>query len=110
MIYPELAVSDYVNEMVLGTWLTFHKEEGAAEERLTYISPMRTKFVFTGRYHSEAMVLTPEELVYRLASGKARVLVEPVPLWDRAVSAALDSLALRLPKDTRKKDSATMAQ
>jgi hypothetical protein len=110
MIYPELAVADYVNEIVLGTWLTFHKEGGAAEERLTYISPMRTKFVFTGRYHSEAMVLTPEELVYRLASGKARVLVEPVPLWDRAVSAALDSLARRIPQDAKKKESATMAK
>ncbi len=58
---------------------------------------MRTKFVFTGRYFSGAQIFTAEELAYQLATGKARVLMEPVPLWDRAVSSALDTLAARSP-------------
>jgi hypothetical protein len=60
---------------------------------------MRTKYVFTGRFHSNVLVFTPEELSYQLGSGKARLLVEPVPLWDRAVSSALDSLAAAGPSN-----------
>src|ERR1700719_1260794 len=40
-----------------------------------------------------AVVLTPEELAWRLGAGKATLVVEPIPLFDRAVSAALDSFA-----------------
>jgi hypothetical protein len=42
-------------------------------------------------------MLTPEELAYQLGSGTARLVLEPVPMWDRAVSAALDTLAARKP-------------
>ena len=90
---PIINVHDYVSEMVVGTWLTFIADGEYTDARLTYVSPKRTKYVFTGRYFSGAQVLTPEELAYQLGSGRARVLVEPVPLWDRAVSSALDKLA-----------------
>lgn len=96
-VAPAINVHDYVSEMVVGTWLTFSGTDEDTDARLTYVSPMRTKYVFTGRYHSTALVFTPEELAYNLGSGKARVLAEPVPLWDRAVSAALDTLAARNP-------------
>jgi hypothetical protein len=99
-IAPVMNVHDYVNEMVLGTWLTFRFGNELNDARLTYLSPMRTKFVFTGRYFSGAQVFTAEELAYQLATGKARVLMEPVPLWDRAVSSALDTLAARSPPPT----------
>ena len=94
---PAINVHDYVSEMVLGTWLTFTTDDEVADARLTHISPLRTKYIFTGRYHSSVRVLTPEELAYELGSGKARVLIEPVPMWDRAVSSALDSLAAGRP-------------
>jgi hypothetical protein len=94
-IAPTLNVYDYVSEMVLGTWLTFRSGDEVSDARLTYVSPMRTKFVFTGRYFSGARVFTAEELAYQLATGNAHVLMEPVPLWDRAVSSALDGLAAR---------------
>ena len=94
-ITPTLNVYDYVSEMVLGTWLTFRSGDEVSDARLTYLSPMRTKFVFTGRYFSGARVFTAEELAYQLATGEAHVLMEPVPLWDRAVSSALDDLAAR---------------
>ena len=42
-----------------------------------------------------AFVYTPEELAYELGAGQVSLVVEPVPLFDRAVSAALDTLAAR---------------
>ena len=104
---PILNVYDYVNEMVVGTWLTFLGDAEPMDARLTYISPKRTKYVFTGRYFSGAQTFTPEELAYQLGSGRARVLVEPVPLWDRAVSAALDALAAKNPPAARVKQDPT---
>lgn len=95
-------VHDYVVELIVGTWLSFTEGDEVADARLTYISPQRTKYVFTGRHHSTSRMFTPEELAYMLGSGKAHVLAEPVPLWDRAVSAALDELASRSPGQAKR--------
>jgi len=94
---PPVNVHDYVGEMAVGTWLQFDTAKGPVDARLNWVSPMRTKYIFTSRTRSQAFMVTPEELAYQLGSGTARLVVEPVPLWDRAVSAALDSLAARRP-------------
>jgi hypothetical protein len=90
-------VHDFVNDMVVGTWLTFGKDGKTTNARLSWVSPLRSKYLFTSRARSKAIVVTPEELAWQLGAGKASVVVEPVPLFDRAVSAALDSLAARMP-------------
>ncbi len=92
---PVVSVHDYVSEMAVGTWLAFTKEDQPVNARLTWVSPLRTKYLFTSRSRARAFVYTPEELAYELAAGQAKLLVEPVPLFDRAVSAALDTLAAR---------------
>ncbi len=92
---PPVNVHDYVGEMVVGTWIQFDLAEGAVDARLNWVSPLRGKYIFTTRSRSHTFVLTPEELAYQLGSGTARLVVEPVPMWDRAVSAALDTLAAR---------------
>ena len=94
---PPINVHDYVGEMVVGTWLRFDLDEGAIDARLNWVSPLRAKYIFTSRSRSHALMLSPEELAYRLGSGTARLVIEPVPLWDRAVSSALDALAARRP-------------
>jgi len=94
---PPVNVHDYVGEMAVGTWLQFDTAKGPVDARLNWVSPMRTKYIFTSRTRSQAFMVTPEELAYQLGSGTARLVVEPVALWDRAVSAALDSLAARKP-------------
>jgi hypothetical protein len=93
-------VHDYVSEMAVGTWLAFSKEGRAINARLTWVSPLRTKYLFTSRSRARAFVYTPEELAYELGAGKVSLVVEPVPLFDRAVSAALDTLAARQPSPT----------
>ena len=94
---PPINAHDYVGEMVVGTWLQFDLPEGVVDARLNWVSPLRAKYIFTSRSRSHAIMLTPEELAYRLGSGTARLVVEPVPLWDRAVSSALNTLAARKP-------------
>lgn len=90
-------VYDYVSEMPPGTWLAFRREGDAINARLTWVSPLRTKYIFTSRARRRAFVFSPEELAYELGSGRAALVVEPVPLFDRAVSAALDTLAANKP-------------
>jgi hypothetical protein len=90
---PVANVHDYVNEMVPGTWLQFRTESGPINARLTWISPLRTKYIFTSRSRARAFIHSPEDLAYELGAGRAMLIVEPVPLFDRAVSAALDTLA-----------------
>ncbi len=92
---PIVNVHDYVSEMVVGTWLSFTKEGQPLTARLTWVSPLRSKYLFTSRARTRAFLYTPEELAYEFGAGNVAVVVEPVPLFDRAVSAALDSLATR---------------
>jgi hypothetical protein len=84
---------DYVSEIAVGTWLAFRAGNEWINARLTWISPLRTKYIFTSRSRTSAFVYSPEELAWELATGRTRLVVEPVPLFDRAVSAALDSIA-----------------
>jgi hypothetical protein len=83
--------------MVVGTWLAFGRGDTVVNARLSWISPMRSKYLFTTRERSRAIVATPEDLAWQLGAGKATLIVEPVPLFDRAVSAALDTLAAQKP-------------
>ncbi len=89
---------DFVNDMVLGTWLAFDTPEGRVNARLHWISPMRTRYVFTSRLRSRAFVHSPEELAWELSNGRAALVMEPVPLVDRAVSAALDRIGAQRPE------------
>lgn len=86
---------DYVSEMAVGTWLAFRTDKDWMNARLTWVSPLRTKYIFTSRARTSAFVYSPEELAWELGAGRARIVLEPVPLFDRAVSAALDSIAAR---------------
>ena len=95
---PNVKLHDFVNDMVLGTWLAFETPEGRTNARLHWISPMRTRYVFTSRLRSRAFVFSPEELAWELTNGRAALVVEPVPLVDRAVSAALDRIGAQRPK------------
>ncbi len=92
---------DFVTEMVLGTWIAFRHGDIVTTARLSWVSPLRSKYIFTSRARTRAIVLTPEELAWRLGAGKATLVVEPVPLFDRAVSAALDSIAKKPPEEAK---------
>ena len=89
-------IHDFVADMVLGTWLAFDDNGERINARLHWISPLRTRYVFTSRLRARAFVFTPEQLAFELGRGRAALVMEPVPLFDRAVSSALDRVgALR---------------
>jgi hypothetical protein len=91
-------VHDFVSEMAVGTWLAFrHGDAAPINARLTWVSPRRTRYIFTSRSRKQALTFSPEELAWELAAQRASLLLEPVPLFDRAVSAALDTLAAQKP-------------
>ncbi|MBK7331568.1 MAG: DUF1631 family protein [Betaproteobacteria bacterium] len=72
---PATNVHDFVNDMVLGTWLAFETDDGRTNARLHWISPMRTRYVFTSRLRSRAFVYSPEELAW---SGRANGWAGPL--------------------------------
>jgi hypothetical protein len=57
-------VHDFVGEMVVGTWLAFDDEGRTINARLSWVSPMRTKYIFTTRSRGRALAVSPEELAW----------------------------------------------
>jgi hypothetical protein len=82
-----------VGELVVGTWLAFQRNDTIVNARLSWISPLHTTYIFTSRSNHIVFSTTPEDLAWDFSAGKVALIVEPVPLFDRAVSVALDSLA-----------------
>jgi hypothetical protein len=98
-VLTEHNVHDYVSEMAVGTWLVFRQDDRPpVDARLTWVSPRRTRYIFTSRSRQQALLFSPEDLAWEIAAKRASLLLEPVPLFDRAVSAALDTLATHRPE------------
>jgi hypothetical protein len=95
--FDQSTIHDFVTELAIGTWINFRDGDSEVAARLLWVSPLRTRYIFTTRGRGRALAFTPEELSWRLGAGQATLIVEPVPLFDRAVSAALDTLAARMP-------------
>jgi hypothetical protein len=85
-------IYDFVGEMIVGSWIAFVAEQREIVSRLWWVSPMRTRYVFTDRAREHGWVLTPDELAQQIEAGTASVVVEPIPLFERAVSAAFDAV------------------
>ena len=89
-------VYDLAIDAVRGTWFAFDKGNGRwSHARLDWISPMRATYILAGRARGETIVVTPEDLAWEMSNGRASLVAEPVPVYDRAISAALDFLAAR---------------
>ena len=85
--------------MVAGTWLAFQSERGGVQARLVWTGTLRMSYVFASRSGLSVHVYSPEHLADELINGKVSLVLEPVPLFDRAVSSALNALAERRSAD-----------
>jgi hypothetical protein len=69
------------------------------------VSPLRAAYVFCGRGADEVLTFTPEVLAAETSAGRAALVTEPVPLFERAVSVTLEYLAEQ--KRNQKPDAAS---
>jgi hypothetical protein len=63
-----------VDGLERGMWFEFRSAEGARKVKLSWVSPLRTLFIFSGAGRREAFSLSAEKLAALLHEGKARVL------------------------------------
>ena len=89
--YHELAET-----MTRGMWVEFTEENDALVfAKLSWVSPLRGKYLFTHRNGLKAFSLTREELAQRFRDDTARP-VESEPLLDRAFSDVMSRLSAQV--------------
>ena len=95
-----------VADLVLGTWLAFNQDGTIVKLRLSWISPWRATYIFANRSGSVTKVFTPEELAWEMSTGRVTLIQEPVPLFERAMSATLEYLASQKMRQDAEKQQA----
>lgn len=93
---PEREIRDEHYEIAraikVGTWVEFRHAEGRAERaKLSWISPISSKYLFVNRKGLKVADKTLLALACELRSGRAMML-EDVPLFDRALDAIVERL------------------
>jgi hypothetical protein len=77
------------NEFERGIWLNFvQPDESMARYKLAWVSPKRSRFIFTNRQGQDALSLSGEELVSKLRDGLV-LLIQAESVVDRALLEAL---------------------
>ncbi|MDZ7751007.1 MAG: DUF1631 domain-containing protein [Gammaproteobacteria bacterium] len=91
---PDAEFLAIVRELDRGTWLEFRQgggQGGAVRARLSWVSSISGRYLFTDHRGSRVLERAPRELALELAAGDA-VLIEDEPLFDRAVSNLMEML------------------
>jgi len=84
-------------KMTMGTWVEFRPKGNGAEQRvakLLFVSPKKTRYLFSDRRGENVLELSRAEIVRRLRTGEVvRLENEPhEPLFDRITSGVVDKL------------------
>lgn len=81
-----------VKLLVRGDWVEFIDEGVARRERLTWLSPQRTLYLFSNHATQCAISITPEALAHRLQNATAHLIEMDEPLFERALDGAIKAL------------------
>jgi hypothetical protein len=84
-----------VRQLVRGDWVDFITAGQGRRERLTWINPSRTMFLFTNSASACAISITPEALAVRLRNQTVRIVLPDRPMFERALHGAINSLDKR---------------
>ena len=84
-----------VRQLVRGDWVDFITAGQGRRERLTWINPSRTMFLFTNSASACAISITPEALAVRLRNQTVRIMLPDRPMFERALHGAINSLDKR---------------
>ncbi len=90
---PDDAFLKLAKEMTVGTWVEFTDTSAGSKERakLSWISPISAKYLFVNRKGLKVSDKTVFALATELRQGSA-VILEEVPLFDRALDAIVERL------------------
>lgn len=90
-----------VRELKVGGWVEFVDDQGTRERaKLSWISPISGKYLFVNRRGLKVADRTAVQLATELHAGRAMIL-EEVPLFDRALDAIVDRLRNAQPEPPR---------
>jgi hypothetical protein len=79
-------------DMKVGMWVEFTDANGTKERaKLSWISPISSKYLFVNRKGLKVSDMTAPLLAQQIKDGKA-VVLEEVPLFDRALDAIVERL------------------
>ncbi|HTY98284.1 MAG TPA: DUF1631 family protein, partial [Rhodocyclaceae bacterium] len=82
-----------VKHLVRGDWIDFVEDDGQSRrERLTWISPYRSIYIFSNHATKAAISITPEALAHRLQMGTALLVEREAPMFERALDGAIKAL------------------
>jgi hypothetical protein len=81
-----------VNGITRGEWVEFTRPDSAkAKFRLAWVSPRRTRFIFTNRHGNDSVLFSDEELAKAFRDQKVSI-VPMASIVDRALAEALDEI------------------
>ena len=88
------------SELKLGTWVEIvrkHEKEKHQTAKLTFISPLKTRYLFADRHGKTALECSQTELVRRIQLGEVSISKEPteLPLFDRLAEGVAGKLGQR---------------
>jgi hypothetical protein len=92
---PDRADLRRVRQLVRGDWVDFITAGQSRRERLTWINPSRTLFLFSNSASACAISITPEALAVRLRNQTVRIVLPDRPMFERAIHGAIQSLDRR---------------
>ncbi|MFA6314003.1 MAG: DUF1631 family protein [Sterolibacterium sp.] len=92
---PDRADLRRVRQLVRGDWVDFITAGQSRRERLTWINPSRTMFLFSNSASACAISITPEALAVRLRNQTVRIVLPDRPMFERAIHGAIHSLDKR---------------
>lgn len=82
--------SNHVENLERGMWLEFIQENAPAKKvKLSWVSPLRSLFIFSNRDRKESFSLSAEDLAQALREDRAHV-IQLGGLVDRAINEALE--------------------
>ncbi len=87
-------------ELKLGTWVEIvrkHEKEKHQTAKLTFISPLKTRYLFADRHGKTALECSQTELLRRFQLGEVSISKEPteLPLFDRLAEGVAGKLGQR---------------
>jgi len=80
----------FIDQMERGSWFDFTRNNGSVVRfKLAWVSPRRSRFIFTNRQGHDAFSISSEELLDIFRTGKA-IMINDEPVVDRALQAVVE--------------------